>query len=38
LEADVLNADPDSLWQRVLRRQRGRLALFADYPPDPTAN
>ena len=38
LEADVLNADPDSLWQRVLRRQRGRPALFADYPPDPTAN
>ena len=38
LEADVLHADPDSLWQRVLRRQRGRLALFAVYPSDPTTN
>jgi putative transcriptional regulator len=37
-EADVLNDDPDSLWQRVLRRQRGRLALFAAYPEDPTTN
>lgn len=38
LETDVLNDDPDSLWQGVLRRQRGRLAIFAAYPPDPTTN
>ncbi|MBV9410710.1 MAG: YqgE/AlgH family protein [Acidimicrobiia bacterium] len=38
LEGDVLNDDPDSLWQRVLRRQRGRLAMFAAYPEDPTTN
>jgi putative transcriptional regulator len=38
LEQDVLNADPDTLWQSVLRRQRGKLALFATYPEDPTTN
>ncbi|MBV8981939.1 MAG: YqgE/AlgH family protein [Acidimicrobiia bacterium] len=38
LEGDVLNPDPDSLWQRVLRRQPGRLAMFAAYPEDPTTN
>jgi putative transcriptional regulator len=38
LEGDVLNDEPESLWQRVLRRQRGRLAMFADYPEDPTTN
>ncbi|MBV8162264.1 MAG: YqgE/AlgH family protein [Acidimicrobiia bacterium] len=37
-ESDVLSGEPDSLWRRVLRRQRGRLALFAAYPPDPTTN
>ena len=34
----ILNAEPDSLWQRVLRRQRGDLAMFAAYPEDPTTN
>jgi len=38
LEGDVLNDDPGSLWQDVLRRQRGRLAMFAVYPEDPTTN
>ena len=38
LEDDVLNPDPDSLWERVLRRQPGRLAMFAAYPEDPTQN
>jgi len=37
-EGDVLNDEPDSLWPRVLRRQRGRLAMFAAYPEDPTTN
>jgi putative transcriptional regulator len=37
-EGDVLNDEPDTLWHRVLRRQRGRLALFAAYPTDPTTN
>ncbi len=37
-DGDPLCTDPDSLWQRVLRRQRGSLALYAAFPPDPTAN
>jgi putative transcriptional regulator len=37
-EGDALNSEPDSLWQRVLRRQRGRLAMFAAFPPDLSAN
>ncbi len=37
-EADVFADEPDTLWQRVLRRQRGRLKLFATYPDDPTTN
>lgn len=36
--ADALSPDPEALWAAVLRRQRGSLALFAGYPPDPTAN
>jgi putative transcriptional regulator len=35
---DVLSTEPDSLWARVLRRQRGRLALYAAFPDDPTTN
>jgi putative transcriptional regulator len=35
---DVFTADPDGLWQRVLRRQPDELALFATYPSDPTTN
>jgi len=38
LEDDVLNPEPDSLWQRVLRRQRGNVAMFAAFPEDPTTN
>jgi putative transcriptional regulator len=29
---------PECLWRHVLRRQRGRLALFSTYPEDATAN
>ena len=35
---DALAGDPDQLWRRVLRRQGGRLALVASYPPDPSLN
>ncbi len=35
---DAFDPDPDRLWQRVLRRQSGRLALFAHYPPDVALN
>lgn len=42
----VVDADPDDafttrparLWRDVLRRQRGRIALFASYPDDPDTN
>jgi len=30
--------EPDDLWKRVLRRQRGPLALVAAYPDDPLLN
>jgi putative transcriptional regulator len=29
---------PEQLWRDVLRRQRGRVAMFAHFPPDPTSN
>lgn len=29
---------PADLWQQVVRRQRGRVAMFAHYPEDATAN
>ncbi|HET7476617.1 MAG TPA: YqgE/AlgH family protein [Dermatophilaceae bacterium] len=35
---DVLSPDPEGLWSAVLRRQRGRLAMHAWYPDDPSAN
>lgn len=38
LPDDALAPDPDDLWRDVLRRQGGRLALFAACPPDPTLN
>jgi putative transcriptional regulator len=38
LPSDPLSADPDELWREVLRRQGGRLALFAACPPDPSLN
>ena len=36
--SDPLSPDPERLWAAVLRRQRGTLALFAAYPPDPSLN
>lgn len=35
---DALTSDPDDLWREVLRRQGGRLSLFAACPPDPSLN
>jgi putative transcriptional regulator len=35
---DLLTTDPDHLWGRVLRRQRGETAWFANHPDDPSAN
>jgi putative transcriptional regulator len=30
---DVLSEDPEGLWGRVLRRQSGRVQIYATYPP-----
>jgi putative transcriptional regulator len=35
---DPFTQDPLTLWERVLRRQGGELALLAGFPPDPTLN
>lgn len=35
---DLWSRDPPGLWRAVLRRQRGKLRVFADFPPDPSAN
>jgi putative transcriptional regulator len=35
---DAFTDDPDELWRRVLRRQGGRLAMFAFAPQDPRTN
>jgi len=35
---DPFCAQPDRLWHDVLRRQRGRVAMFANYPEDPAVN
>ena len=35
---DVVSADPEGLWRRVLRRQGGALALVSGFPADPAHN
>lgn len=35
---DALSARPERLWRAVLRRQPGRLAMFATFPDDPAVN
>jgi putative transcriptional regulator len=35
---DVFTSEPDRLWGSVLRRQGGRLAMFASAPPHPSLN
>jgi putative transcriptional regulator len=37
-ETDPFSTDPEHLWRDVLRRQRGRIAMFANHPDDPTVN
>jgi putative transcriptional regulator len=37
-EADVLSPEPDRLWERVLRRQGGWLAVMARHPADASLN
>jgi putative transcriptional regulator len=36
--ADVFDADPATLWRRILRRQRGELALLSSWTPTPELN
>lgn len=36
--SDALTSEPETLWQTVLRRQPGPLAMFAFAPADPSAN
>jgi putative transcriptional regulator len=36
--ADDVFGDPDDLWSRVLKRQAGRLSLYAQYPDDLSLN
>jgi len=35
---DALSAEPDRLWRAVLRRQRGTVAMYANFPANPSAN
>ncbi len=35
---DPFAREPGRLWRDVLRRQTERLAIFADFPPDPSMN
>jgi len=35
---DLFSTDPDDLWHDVLKRQRGDLAMVANFPPDPSLN
>lgn len=35
---DVFTSDPGGLWASVLRRQGGKLAMFAAAPPHPSLN
>lgn len=38
LPTDAVSDAPDDLWRTVLRRQRGRLAMVANFPADPVMN
>ena len=35
---DPFTDDPGTLWQRVLRRQHGPMAMYGWYPEDPSVN
>ena len=36
--SDPFSDRPEELWRAVLRRQRGRVAMFAHFPADPESN
>lgn len=36
--SDAFTPDPEDLWKRVLRRQGGRAAMYAEFPLDPSSN
>jgi putative transcriptional regulator len=38
LPDDMFTSDPESLWRDVLRRQRGEIAMAANFPLDPSVN
>jgi len=38
LPGDAFSTHPDRLWNDVLRRQHGELAMVATFPTDPTLN
>ncbi|HEY8545749.1 MAG TPA: YqgE/AlgH family protein [Acidimicrobiales bacterium] len=35
---DVFASDPETMWRAVLRRQGGKLARLANFPPHPSVN
>ena len=35
---DAFSREPETLWREVLRRQSGRLQMYADYPRDVSVN
>ena len=35
---DLWSSAPEAMWRSVLRRQRGQLRVFADFPLDPESN
>ncbi len=35
---DLFSSDPNGLWRAVLKRQPGKLAMFAHFPPEPGLN
>lgn len=37
-DSDLLSAEPQELWRRVLRRQPGHLKMLASFPADPAMN
>lgn len=37
-EGDVFTSEPDGLWRRVLRRQGGYIAIYANAPPKLSLN
>ena len=36
--SDVFASDPETMWRAVLRRQGGKLARLANFPPHPSVN